>query len=258
MKALGGQGAMVWGGNLANLAGRRTRVVNYRSSAYLSVLILFCLCSMSFADLTDPTLVFKMTADKTVLSPGEETTVHVWAWIYTPAGIEKPHNGLDTWQLDLSVDNTDVIQIVGINLLAPDPDPVWSGWDHASLNNPVTGEVREVVVSQQIVGAPSDIGVGIDDNIDNHANYSEIFNLTIRAQTVPFAQMATYTLMDDGGGLFYGAIADGTEFENDSPSAFGGVDFYGAGSDNVFTVVPEPGTFVLLATAAAFAIRRRR
>ena len=228
--------------------------------AILPILALLCLCSVSVAALTDPTLVFKMTADDTTLLPGQETTVHVFAWVYTPAGIEKPSNGLEAWQTDLSVDNSGVIEIIGgINFLAPDPSPApWTKWDSASLNVPVTGEVREVHTVQKVWGAPSYTGVGYDNNIDNPANYSEIFNFTIKAKQVPLAETATYTLMNDGGGLFYGALADGTEFDNDSFDAYGGVYFYDAGSDNTFTIVPEPASMVLFITAAAFALKRRK
>ncbi|MFH1370151.1 MAG: PEP-CTERM sorting domain-containing protein [Planctomycetota bacterium] len=225
---------------------------------YLSVIILLCLCSISFAGL-DPSLVFKMTADKTDLLPGEQTTVHVWAWIYDTAGVQLLDNGLEAWQTDLSVDNTGVIQIVGgINFLAPDPAPGWSQWDAGSVNSPITGEIRQVQTIQQVWGAPSYTGVGVDNDIDNPLNYSEIFNFTIEAISSIADSKATYTLMDDGGGLFYGYLTDGTSFDNDDLSAYGGVYFYDTGSANVFTIVPEPASMVLFVTAAAFAMRRRK
>lgn len=210
--------------------------------------------------MTDPTLVFKMTADKTGLLLGEQTTVHVWAWIYDPEGVQLPDNGLEAWQTDLSVDNTGVIQIVGgINFLAPNPSPApWTSWNSSSLNSPVTGEVREVHTIQKSWGAPSYTGVGDDDDIDNPDNYTEIFNFTIEAISGLGGSHAAYTLMDDGGGLFYGYLTDATNFDNTDPYAYGGTYFYAAGSDNVFTIIPEPASMVLLATAAVFALRRRK
>jgi hypothetical protein len=228
----------------------------------LLILTLFCLSSVSVAGptLTNPTLVFKMTADKTALMPDETTTVHIWAWIYTPAGIEKPNKGLDTWQLDLSVDNTDVISITSLNVLAPNPNPAWPAYQVSSLNNPVTGEVRQVAVSQITTNAPSLIGVGVNNDIDNAANYSEICRFTIQAAQTPLASSATYTIKNDGGSGWFGILADsaGTTFDNSDSSAYGGTYFYAAGSEHVFTITPEPASMVLLATAAAFALRRRK
>ena len=232
-------------------------------SVCLPVLILFCLCSLSFADLTAPTLVFKMTADKTALLPEEETTVHIWAWIYTPAGIEKPNKGLDTWELDLSVDNTNVIQIVPSSIHTLAPSPRYTGVPEylaSSLNNPITGEVRAVAVSQLVSGAASFTGVGVDNNIDNQSNYSEICRFTIQAMSSPPLSSASYSIMDEGAGWF-GILADsaGTTFDNNPfAGAYGGTYFYATGSDHVFTIIPEPASMVLFITAAAFALRRRK
>jgi|GEM_PF-951967 hypothetical protein len=246
------------------LVGWRKMMVKSKSSfrlAILPILTLFCLSSVSFAGpiLTNPTLVFKMTADKTSLMPGETTNVYLWAWIYTPAGIEKPNKGLDTWQLDLSVDNTNVISITSLNVLAPNPNTSWPAYQTSSLNNPVTGEVRQVAVSQIVTGAPSLIGVGVNNDIDNAANYSEICSFTIKAALNPMASSAAYSIMNEGAGWF-GILADsaGTTFDNSDNTAYGGTYFYAAGSQHVFTINPEPASIVLLATAAAFALRRRK
>ncbi|MGD0078048.1 MAG: PEP-CTERM sorting domain-containing protein [Sedimentisphaerales bacterium] len=239
-------------------------VVKNKAYVCLTMLSLFCFCSVSYAALTNPTLVFKMTADDTTLTPGEQTTVHVWAWIYTPTGIEKPNKGLDTWQLDLSVDNTNVIQIVSDSIHTLAPSPRYTGtpeYQLSSLNNPVTGEVRSVTVVQLVPGAASTAGVGFDDDIDNLNNYTEICRFTIQAMQAPHLSSATYTIMDEGTGWF-GLLADSiqnpTTFDNSDSSAYGGTYFYADGSQNTFTIVPEPATIGLFATAAAFALRRRK
>jgi hypothetical protein len=184
--------------------------------------------------------------------------VHVWAWIYTPTGIEKPNKGLDTWQLDLSVDNNGVIEILDLDVLAPNPSPSFPAYK--SLNVPITGEAQRVAVTQIVGGAPSYTGVGDDDNIDNPDNYSEICRFTIRAFEEPLTSTAAYTIMNDSGNGWFGILADtdGTLFDNDDHSAYGDTYFYAAGSDNVFTIVPEPATVVLFAIASAFALRRRK
>lgn len=222
-----------------------------------AVLALHFFNAVSFAG-----LVFKMTADQgdlghpiTALGVGEKVNVHVWAWV--DDAIAEPDNGLDTWQMDLDVDNTGVIQITktsgvaNIILIAPDPDPDWSGWDEDSVNNEgdpyfgATGEVREVVVTQEVVGAPSYTGVG---------GYSEIFSFQIEALEVG---TTTYTLKKNfPDGLFLGILADGTEFDYDiDPES---VYFDAPSSDNVFTVVPEPGSLLIMTLMAGFALKSRK
>jgi len=221
-------------------------------------LLLIILNTPSFADLTSPTLVFKMTADKTTLLPDETTTMHVWAWVYDPLGIEKPDNGIDAWQLDLSVDNTGVISIVSLDILTPDRDHGFPSYRESSLNNPFTGEVREVGAARQNPLGPSLVGVGVDNDIDNPANYYEMCNFTIKASSSPLASSAAYTISNDGGGGWFGILTDGTELDSDSPIAYGDTYFYADGSDNVITIVPEPGTLVLLGSMAVVALHRRR
>jgi hypothetical protein len=224
----------------------------------LPILILFFLSSISVAALDGPTLVFKMTADDTTLLPGEQTNVHVWAWVYTPDGIEKPNNGLDTWQFDLSLNNNNVISITSLAVLAPNPNKSYPAYQASSLNNPMTGEVRGVAATQLVVGAESLTGIGVDNNIDNAANYSEICRFIIKANVSgSVGASAAYTIMDEGAGWF-ALLADGTEFDNSSLTRYGGTYFYADGIQNVITIIPEPTSMVLLATAAVFALRRRK
>lgn len=211
----------------------------------VAVLILFSVNS-AFAGI----LHFKMTAPKTALTVGDEVTVTVSAWVDDVNA--EPDNGLDTWQTDLSVDNTGIIEITktgtiaNITLLAPDPDPTWSGWNDGTVNSPVTGEVRQVVVNQRIVGNPSYIGVG---------GFSDIFTFNIKALA---AGSATYTICDDGGNLFYGALADGTEYDNAANP--GSVVFDSSASNCTFTVtpVPEPVSFMVFTLAGFFVSLKKR
>jgi hypothetical protein len=63
--------------------------------------------------------------------------------------------------------------------------------------------------------------------------------------------------MNEGAGWF-GILADGTEFDNMSPTKDGGTYFYASGSSNTITVVPEPVSLFLFMTAAAVVLRRRK
>lgn len=211
----------------------------------LFILICLAIASPCSANL----LKFKMVSDNTELLIGETATVSVQAWIDSDYGTAG--NGLDTWALDLDVDTSGVIGITetdgeaDIDLIAPDPDFMWSGWNSSSINSPVTGEAREIAVSQVSVGASSDTGIG---------GYSELFSFQVEALA---EGTATYTIKDDGGGLFFAFLADGIWFENDI-FADGGVYFDAAASDNVFTVVPEPCSLIIMSGLSLVALRRRR
>lgn len=222
----------------------------------LKLICFAALVLLFFNAVSSANLLFQMTSEEgdlghpiTGLVVGEKVNVHVWAWVNDSRA--EPNNGLDTWQMDMDVDNTGVIQITktsgvaNINLIAPDPDPLWSGWDEASVNLGTTGEVREVVVTQKVVGAPSYTGVG---------GYSEIFSLQIEAIGVG---TATYTLKKNfPGGLFLGILADDTEFDYDKDP--GSVYFDATGSEHVFTVVPEPASLLIMAFITGLALRSRR
>ena len=62
---------------------------------------------------------------------------------------------------------------------------------------------------------------------------------------------------EDGGGLFWGILADETEFENGSPFAYGGVYFDADASVNTIVVTPEPSSLLLLGGLAIIGLRRR-
>ncbi len=190
-------------------------------------------------------LHFKMTAPKTTLAIDEEITVTVSAWIDDPIAI--PDNGLDTWQLDLSVDNTGIVEITktanpkgDITLLAPDPDMDYSSWDETSVNLPITGEVRSVAVIQEEIGAPSYTGVG---------DYSDIFTFKIKAIG---EGTAAYTICADGGGGFFAYLADSTYYEGS------GIIFDAGSSNRAFTVVPEPASMTVFALAGILISLRKK
>ncbi len=190
------------------------------------------------------TLHYKMMAPTTDLTIGQAITVTVSAWIEGGTGT----NGLDTWQLDLDVDSSGVIAITenagvaNINLIAPDPDPTFSGWDAMSVNNPETGEVRQIAVSQNTVGAPSLTGIG---------GYSDVFTFEIVALA---PGVVTYLLGDFGGTGFFAFTAD-DDYYDGTNSVFD-TDL----SDNVFTItaVPEPASIVLFMFAGITAALKRK
>ncbi len=207
---------------------------------FLSILICLSVvstCSAAFEE----KIKFKMTVEEdkdTVLLVGETVTIFVHAWVDSAHGTAG--NGLDTWQMDLSVNQEDVIGVVAgsFSADAPDPDPMWSGW--VSVNNP-TGSISGVAVTQLIPGASSETGVG---------GYSQIFSFQIEGLA---EGEATYDMTGD----WFAFLADDRWFEDDI-SADGGVYFDAGASDNVFTVVPEPCSLMIMSGLSLIALRRRR
>jgi len=188
---------------------------------------------------------FKMVCSDTELNIGDTTTITVQAWVDSVLGTAG--NGLDTWQMDLGVDTTGVIEVVdgGISLIAPNPDLGWSGW--TSANSPVTGQIKEIAVTQIDMGSPSDIGIGLPDV----ETYSDIFSFEIRALA---HGTAIYTIEDSGLFVF---LSDGQWFEN-TGGADGGVYFDAAASDNIINVTPEPCSLMIMSGLSVLALRRRR
>jgi hypothetical protein len=222
------------------------QVMKIVAFAFLSILVV-----LSINQAAAGILHFKMTAPKTTLTVNEEVAVTVSAWVDDP--IASPNNGLITWQVDLSVNNTGILEITktgtvaDITLLAPpDQDTTFSTWDYESVNSPITGEVREVVVVQRIISNPSYVGV---------EEYTDIFTFNIQALSVG---TAVYTIRDDGGGLFFGMLVNRTEYDNDVIS--GSVVFDASTSDHIFTVVsvPEPISLTIFAFAGLLAALRKK
>lgn len=225
----------------------------------LFLAILICISTVSAYGAFDEQIKFKMTVspgagytvldDEVLLSIGSLVTVDVWAWVDSEFGTTG--NGLDTWQMDLGVNTSGIIGITktgeedetaNISRIAPNPDLSYRGWD--SVNTPVTGEIKEVSVTQLVPGASSGTGIG---------GYSEIFSFQIEGLA---EGIATYTIEDDGGGLF--AFLVGDEWFEDDISADGGVYFDALGSDNVFHVTPEPCSLMILSGLSLIGLRRRR
>ncbi|MFH1616830.1 MAG: hypothetical protein ABIG61_17320 [Planctomycetota bacterium] len=194
-------------------------------------------------------LFFRMEADKTIIHMGEEVTVRILAY----ASETVPGNGLNVWQLDMDVApeyngviavQTDASGTAMIDLIAPVPyDAQASGWDHSSVNSLVSGNLRQLGVSTLTAPQVSDTAVG---------GYSVLAEVTIVGVV---SGTAVCNLTNHLLGLgFYGILADGTYYDVTS----GNLHFDAANSDNVFTVMPEPGSFLLLTSLGAVILRCRK
>lgn len=214
-------------------------VMNSKSKTVcFAALFLLFFNSVSSAD-----LLFKITADKYNLTPSEEATISIWAYIEETVD---PCNGLNVWQLDMIVDTDSVVQVNDDPvLIAPTPIDPTSGW--LSLNADLTGNIYGLGV---LTPGPTDSETGIGD-------FSLLAQVTIQAIGTP-GQQVTYQLTDDGHGGFFGALRDDISSIPPLPSYIYPDNVQFVPGNNVFTIVPEPTSLMIMAFLTGLALRNRR
>ncbi len=201
--------------------------------------LVFSLYSTSCAD-----LIFTMTADDYTLEVGQEATITIWAEITDTLD---PGNGLNSWQLDMVVDTGGVVEVSSDPVFVqPEPD-FWdlsfSGW--LSYNTDATGNVYGLGA---ITDGPTDSDVGI--------SFLALAEVTIEAIGTVGQQVEYQLAADpDGGNSFFGGLRDDTI----SPTyniISGNLEFQSG--NNVFTIVPEPGSLMIMSIMAGLAALKRR
>ena len=187
-------------------------------------------------------LLFQITADKYSLTPGEEATISIWAHIEEDVG---EGNGLKVLQLDMIVDTDGVVQVsANPVLIAPTPIDSGSGWS-LPLNEDKTGNIYALGV---YTPGPTYSNTGI-------GGFSMLAQITIQA-TGTAGQQVTYQLTDDGHGGFFGGLRDDTSGPSYDYTYLGNIEFLSG--NNVFTIVPEPASLLIMTFMAGFALRSRR
>lgn len=208
-----------------------------------SKLKLVCFASLVlifFNSISSADLLFQITADKYNLTPSEEVTVSIWAHIEeaVPEG-----DGLNAWQLDMVVNTNGVVQVnTDPALIAPTPIDPGSGW--WSLNADKTGNIYGLGV---FTPGPQPSNTGIGD-------FSLLAQVTIQAIGTA-GQQVTYELTDYTYTTgFWGALRTDTS----APSYVypGNIQF--VPGNNVFTIVPEPASLLIMAFLTGLALRNRR
>lgn len=190
--------------------------------------------AVSFAD-----LLFQMSATKNTLAIGEKATISIWAYIEEEV---EEGNGLNAWQLDMVVDTDGVVQVSADPcLIAPPPIDPASGW--LSLNADSTGNVYGLGAFTE-GRTYSDTGVG---------GFSLLAQVTIEAIGA-VGEQVTYELTDCHTTGFFGALRD----DEMTPSYVYPNNIQFLSGNNVFTVVPEPGSLLIMAFMAGFALRSRK
>lgn len=199
-----------------------------------ATLVLLFFNAVSFAD-----LLFKITSDKNTFAFGEEATISIWAHIEepVPAGY-----GLNAWQLDMVADNDGVVQVnTDPVLIAPTPIDSGSGW--SSLNIGSTGNVYGLGV---FTPGPTSSNTGI-------GGFSLLAQVTIEAITT--AGQVTYELTDFTGTTgFWGALRNDTS----GPSYVYPDNVQFIPGNNVFTIVPEPCSLLIMTFMAGLTLRSHK
>ncbi len=179
-------------------------------------------------------LVVKMTSDNTTLGVGDTALVRVWAFADDPSATGD--NGLVSWQMDIDVDLSGILEITDNTFVAPDPlDMFDSDWNY----DPGTGDLK----THALKSDDNTSAIGVDE-------FTEIYNFEITALA---AGTVEYTIGNTLGGSFVGELVDFTFFDHDLGTAV----FDVANSDNVFTVTPEPATVMMLGIGGLVFIRKK-
>jgi hypothetical protein len=201
-----------------------------------ATLVLLFFNAVSSAD-----LLFQITATKNTLTPGEEATVSIWARIEEEL---QEGYGLNVWQLDMVVDTDGVVQVnADPVLIAPTPIDSGSGW--SSLNADKTGNIYALGV---FTPGPTSSNTGI-------GGFSLLAQVTIKAiGTV--GEQVTYELTDDNHGGFFGALRN--DMITMMPSYVYPDNVQFLPGNNVFTIVPEPASLLIMAFITGLALRSRR
>ncbi len=182
-------------------------------------------------------LSFKMTAAKTTLAIGETTVVTLFAFAEDAVGL----NGLNSWQLSAFASGTGMLKVVpgSVNVVRPfAADVMWS-----SINAPM-GTIRDLSMTSTAARVDSALGVG---------SYHKIAEFVVEAVEVG---QVVYSLGNGGAG--YGGLL--RDYNPLNPMTWGnmleGV-FNAAESQRAFTIVPEPGTLLLLGSMGLMVFRTR-
>jgi len=217
-----------------------------------AVLALHFFNAVSFAN-----LLFQMTATQNTLTVGEEATIGIWANIEEePNGL----NGLNLWQLDMVADVPDVVKVktdgtipgTEIDFIAPSPqDPDGTGW--ASVNQ----DVNDNVFEGNVLGLGATLATMPDDSDTGIGGFTLLVEVTIEGIASGTVEYDLVDALEMGGG-FYGVLRD--YFEEEEGNYYdimdGNLQF--VPGNNVFTVVPEPGSLLIMALMAGLALKSRK
>lgn len=206
--------------------------------AFLVLLFLLSFNSVSLAN-----LIFKMEADKYTLGIGDTAIIGISAKIEEePSGT----NGINLWQLDMIADY-DKVTVTDVEVVEPSPlDPLLGEYVYVNRD---PADPENVVFDGNILGlgggldgafAPTTVGVG---------GFTLLANITIQGLSLGTVE---YSLTDAYTTGFYAYLADMTYYDIDN----GDITFQQG--NNVFEVVPEPSSLVIMTIMAGLALRRRK
>lgn len=197
-------------------------------------------------------IIFKMQATKSTLTLNETAVFGLYASIEEETtGL----NGINLWQLDMIVNTKDVITVTNIEMLEPYPldDDYFPYYLH--LNKDPLNTANSF--SGNMLGLGSGMDGAFDDSPAGVGGFTLMANITIQAVGLG---TTTYDIVDTGRTGVYAYLADASLYDivQANPWSIKFYDKTASTGNNIFTVVPEPSSLILLASMAGMALYRRR
>jgi hypothetical protein len=197
---------------------------------YLSFLSIPALCNVHYR--------MEITDDE--IGIGQESTIQIYGWAQGAAS----GNGIVSWQLDLMLDALEDGIVTITNEVIEEPYPgFFFSKGSLFLNDPYDGAARAEGAFG--IQATSDLGIG-DGQLANYDLLASITVTGVSEGTVTYELGSYSTPLEDN---FFATLADDTKLT--------GL-FEDTVSQVSITVVPEPGTLLMLSLISSAGLRRKQ
>lgn len=189
-------------------------------------------------------LYLRVCSEASEVVVGDSATLTLKAWLNdtVPAG-----NGIYAWDLGLGVSDTAVAEISSAAILAPaEVDPTFGS------KVEIAGGHVERVYAYGVDALQSDIGIGVDSDVENMGNYTDLLSFEVTGKSVGEVRILPADLTGNG---IVALTVDYNSYMYDVNPALSGVELMGYTLSVVN--VPEPGSLTCLLMLSVV-LRRRK